>query len=116
MEPVQQTEKQTQARLWAAPGLRNVGLFHLRAARTAIHLAKAMAALAGTFLKYCGPCGQPAVEGGIGSFRPVPAHVGHFDRINATPSDLPFMSNGFATYPVPRQLGQSSGLTPLPLD
>ena len=31
------------------------------------------------------------------------------------PSDLPFMSTGFATYPVPPQFGQSFGLTPLPL-
>jgi len=34
-------------------------------------------------------------------------------RIKATPSDLPFKSTGFATYPVPPQFGQSSGLTPL---
>jgi hypothetical protein len=45
----------------------------------------------------------------------VPAQAGHFNRINATPSDLPFKSTGFATYPVPPQLGQSSGLNPLPL-
>jgi hypothetical protein len=45
----------------------------------------------------------------------VPAQAGHFKRINATPSDLPFKSTGFATYPVPPQLGQSSGLNPLPL-
>ena len=36
-------------------------------------------------------------------------------RIKATPSDLPFKFTGFATYPVPLQLGQSSGFTPLPL-
>jgi hypothetical protein len=36
-------------------------------------------------------------------------------RINATPSDLPFKSTGFATYPVPPQFGQLSGATPLPL-
>jgi hypothetical protein len=53
--------------------------------------------------------------GGIGRFRPVPPHAGHFDRIKATPSDLPFKSTGFATYPVPPQFGQSFGLTPLPL-
>ena len=35
--------------------------------------------------------------------------------MNATPSDLPFKSTGFATYPVPPQFGQSSGVTPLPL-
>ena len=48
-------------------------------------------------------------------FRPVPPQAGHFNRINATPSDLPFKSTGFATYPVPPQFGQSSGLTPIPL-
>jgi hypothetical protein len=48
-------------------------------------------------------------------FRPVPPQTGHFNRINATPSDLPFKSTGFATYPVPPQFGQSSGLTPIPL-
>jgi hypothetical protein len=36
-------------------------------------------------------------------------------RINATPSDLPFKSTGFATYPLPPQFGQSFELTPLPL-
>ena len=45
----------------------------------------------------------------------MPAQAGHFNRINATPSDLPFKSTGFATYPVPPQFGQSSGLNPLPL-
>jgi hypothetical protein len=35
--------------------------------------------------------------------------------MNAMPSDFPFMSTGFATYPVPPQFGQSFGLTPLPL-
>jgi hypothetical protein len=45
----------------------------------------------------------------------VPPQAGHFKRINATPSDLPFKSTGFATYPVPPQFGQSSGATPLPL-
>ena len=58
----------------------------------------------------CGLCGQLAVEGGIGGVRPVPAQAGHFKRINATPSDLPFMSSGFATNPVPPQFGQSFGL------
>jgi hypothetical protein len=67
-----------------------------------------------TFRKHRGPCGQPAVVGGIGCFRPVPLQAGHFKRINATPSDLPFKSTGFATYPVPPQFGQSSGATPLP--
>ena len=47
-------------------------------------------------------------------FRPVPPQAGHFRRINATPSDLPFKSTGFATYPVPPQFGQSFGATPLP--
>ena len=47
-------------------------------------------------------------------FRPVPAQAGHFERINAIPSDLPFKSKGVATYPVPPQVGQSSGATPLP--
>ena len=45
----------------------------------------------------------------------MPAQTGHFKRIKATPSDLPFKSTGFATYPVPPQFGQSSGLNPLPL-
>jgi len=48
-------------------------------------------------------------------FRPVPSQAGHTDRINATPSDLPFKSTGIATYPVPPQLGQSSGATLSPL-
>ena len=48
-------------------------------------------------------------------FRPVPPQAGHFRRIKATPSDLPFKSTGFATYPLPPQFGQSSGATPLPL-
>jgi hypothetical protein len=67
------------------------------------------------FRKHRRPCGQPAVEGGIRRFRPVPPQAGHFERIKATPSDLPFKSTGFATYPVPPQLGQSSGATPSPL-
>ena len=50
-----------------------------------------------TFRKHRRPCGQPAVVGGIGCFRPVPLQAGHFKRINATPSDLPFKSTGFAT-------------------
>jgi len=44
----------------------------------------------------------------------VPAQAGQTVRINATPSDLPFKSTGFAIYPVPPQFGQSSGSTPLP--
>ena len=67
-----------------------------------------------TFRKHRRPCGQPAVVGEIGRFRPVPAQAGHFIRINATPSDLPFKSTGFATYPEPPQFGQSSGATPSP--
>jgi len=67
-----------------------------------------------TFRKYRRPCGQPAVAGGIGRFRPVPPQAGHLVRMKATPSDLPFMSTGFATYPEPPQFGQSSGSTPLP--
>jgi len=67
-----------------------------------------------TFRKHHRPCGQPAVVGEIGRFRPVPPQAGHFMRINATPSDLPFKSTGFAMYPVPPQFGQSSGSTPLP--
>ncbi|HXM69150.1 MAG TPA: hypothetical protein VN911_20650, partial [Candidatus Acidoferrum sp.] len=59
------------------------------------------------FRKHHKPCGQPAVEGGIESIRPLPAQLGHFDRMNATPSDLPLMSAGFAIYPVPPQRGQS---------
>jgi hypothetical protein len=41
--------------------------------------------------------------------RPLPAHAGHFTRINATPSDLPLTSTGLATYPVPPQRGQAFG-------
>ncbi len=67
-----------------------------------------------TFRKHRGPCGQPAVVGEIGRFRPVPPQAGHFIRINATPSDFPFKSTGFATYPEPPQFGQSSGATPSP--
>ncbi len=66
------------------------------------------------FRKHRRPCGQPAVAGGIERFRPVPWHTGHFKWMNATPSDLPFKSTGFATNPEPPQFGQSSGLTPLP--
>jgi hypothetical protein len=67
-----------------------------------------------TFRKHRRPCGQPAVVGGIECFRPVPPQAGHLEWINATPSDLPFKSTGFATYPVPPQFGQSSETTPLP--
>jgi hypothetical protein len=44
-------------------------------------------------------------------FFPEPAQAGHFSRINATPSDLPLMSTGVATYPIPPQRGQSVGAT-----
>jgi hypothetical protein len=47
-------------------------------------------------------------------FRPLPPQAGHFKRINAMPSDLPFKSTGCATYPLPPQFGQSSGATPYP--
>ena len=47
-------------------------------------------------------------------FRPVPPQTGHLERINATPSTLPFRSTGFATYPLPPQFEQSSGATPFP--
>jgi len=67
-----------------------------------------------TFRKHHRPCGQPAVVGEIERFRPVPPQTGHFKRMNATPSDLPFKSTGFATYPDPPQVGQSSGSTPSP--
>jgi hypothetical protein len=67
-----------------------------------------------TFRKHRRPCGQPAVVGEIGRFRPVPPQAGHFIRIKATPSDFPFKSTGFATYPEPPQFGQSSGATPSP--
>ena len=43
----------------------------------------------------------------------MPAQVGHVNRIKATPSDLPFKSTGFAIYPVPSQVGQSCGSTPV---
>jgi len=42
-------------------------------------------------------------------FRPLPAQIGHFKRINATPPDSPLMSTGLATYPVPPQRGQLFG-------
>jgi hypothetical protein len=61
-----------------------------------------------TFRKHHRPCGQPAVEGGSERFWPVPAQTGHLTRTNAMPSDLPFQSTGFVTYPVPLQFGQKS--------
>jgi hypothetical protein len=67
-----------------------------------------------TFRKHRRPCGQPTVVGRVEGFRPLPPHAGHLRWINATPSDLPFMSTGFATYPVPPHFGQSSDATPLP--
>ncbi len=67
-----------------------------------------------TFCKHHRPCGQPAVVGETERFRPVPPQAGHFIRINATPSALPFKSTGFATYPEPPQVGQSSESTPSP--
>ena len=68
-----------------------------------------------TFSQDYRPCGQPVAEGGSGRLRPVPPQAGHFKRMNAMPSDFPFRSTGFATYPVPPQFGQSFGITPLPL-
>jgi hypothetical protein len=62
-----------------------------------------------TFRSHRGLCGQPAGLVGVARFRPVPPHAGHLTRINAMPSDLPLMSTGFATYPVPPQSGQLSG-------
>ena len=62
-----------------------------------------------TFSSHHGLCGQPAGLGGVARFRPLPPHAGHLTRINAMPSDLPLMSTGFATYPVPLQSGQLSG-------
>jgi hypothetical protein len=44
-------------------------------------------------------------------FRPLPKQAGHLIRINATPSDLPLLSTGLATYPEPPQRGQSVGFT-----
>jgi hypothetical protein len=67
------------------------------------------------FRKHRRPCGQPAVVGEIGRFRPLPPQAGHFIRIKATPSDLPFKSTGFAIYPEPPHFGQSSGATLSPL-
>lgn len=67
------------------------------------------------FRKHHWPCGQPVVVGELGRFRPLPPQAGHLRRINAIPSDLPFKSTGFAIYPVPAQLEQLSGATPLPL-
>ena len=62
-----------------------------------------------TFSSHHRLCGQPAGLVGVGRFRPLPPHAGHLRRINAMPSDLPLMSTGFATYPVPPQSGQLSG-------
>jgi hypothetical protein len=66
------------------------------------------------FRKHHRPCGQPAVEGGIASLRPLPEQAGHFTRIKAMPSDLPLMSTAWAMYPVPPQRGQFFGSTPPP--
>jgi hypothetical protein len=74
-----------------------------------------MTVRARTFRKHRRPCGQPAVVGEIERFRPVPAQAEHFNRINATPSALPFKVTGFTIYPEPPQAGQFSGSTPLPL-
>lgn len=63
------------------------------------------------FRKHHRPCGQPAVDGGIEFFLPLPEHAGHFKRINATPSDLPLIAKGRATYPVPPQRWQPFGST-----
>jgi hypothetical protein len=63
------------------------------------------------FRKHHRPCGQPAVEGDMELFRPLPKQAGHLIRINATPSDLPQLSTGLATYPEPPQRGQSVGFT-----
>ena len=62
-----------------------------------------------TFRSHYGLCGQPAGLGRVARFRPLPSHAGHLTRINATPSDLPLMSTGFATYPLPPHFGQLSG-------
>jgi hypothetical protein len=69
---------------------------------------------AGRFRKHHRPCGQPAVDGGIESFLPVPAHAGHLTRIKAMPSDLPLTSTDRAMYPLPPQRGQLFGSTPPP--
>ena len=86
----------------------------LRPARTVDRWTGSVTARFRTFRKHRRPCGQPAVVGEIGRFRPVPPQTGHLVRINATPSDFPFKSTGFATYPEPPQFGQSSGATPSP--
>jgi len=86
----------------------------LRPARTVDRWTGSVTARFRTFRKHRRPCGQPAVVGEIGRFRPVPPQTGHLVRINATPSDFPFKSTGFAMYPEPPQFGQSSGATPSP--
>lgn len=86
----------------------------LRPARTVDRWTGSVTARFRTFRKHRRPCGQPAVVGEIGRFRPVPPQAGHLVRMNATPSDFPFKSTGFATYPEPPQFGQSSGATPSP--
>jgi hypothetical protein len=90
--------------------MRSTGLSR---ASWAVHRRTGRTAQSRTFRKHRRPCGQPAAVGELGRFRPVPPQTGHFERIKATPSDLPFKSTGFATYPVPPQFGQSSGFTPL---
>jgi hypothetical protein len=85
-----------------------------RPARTVVLRTGSMTARFRTFRKHHRPCGQPAVVGEIERFRPVPPQAGHFNRINAMPSALPFKSTGFATYPEPPQVGQPSGSTPSP--
>ena len=87
----------------------------LRPARTVDRWTGSVTVRFRTFRKHRRPCGQPAVVGEIGRFRPLPPQAGHFIRIKATPSDLPFKSTGFAMYPEPPQAWQSSGATPSPL-
>ena len=86
-----------------------------RPARTVDRWTGSVTARFRTFRKHRRPCGQPAVVGEIGCFRPEPPQAGHLERINATPSNFPFKSTGFATYPARRSSGQSSGPLLLPL-
>lgn len=84
-----------------------------RAARS-VTLCNAVTSGPVRFRKHHRPCGQPAVDGGIESFRPLPAHAGHVTRIKATPSNFPLMSTDCAMYSLPPQRGQLFGSTPPP--
>jgi len=97
---------------WAEAESEQIG--RLRPDRTVDRWTGSVTVRFRTFRKHRWPCGQPAAVGEIGRFRPEPPQAGHLVRMKATPSDFPFKSTGFATYPEPPQFGQSSGATPSP--